>query len=68
MFLLQIATLSRDEVGAYQELRARLDTVSGRVNGAYATVDWVPLRYVNRAYRRDELAGGKRPVGKMLTP
>lgn len=57
VFLLQIATLSRDEVGAYQDLRARLDTVSGRINGAHATVDWVPLRYVNRAYRRDELAG-----------
>ncbi|MBN9320155.1 MAG: trehalose-6-phosphate synthase [Caulobacterales bacterium] len=57
LFLLQIATLSRENVDAYQDLRARLDTVSGRINGAYATVDWVPLRYVNRAYRRDELAG-----------
>lgn len=57
LFLLQIATLSREEVDAYQDLRARLDTVSGRINGAYATLDWVPLRYVNRAYRRDELAG-----------
>ena len=57
VFLLQIATLSRDEVDAYQDLRARLDTISGRINGAHATMDWVPLRYVNRAYRRDELAG-----------
>lgn len=57
IFFLQIATLSRDEVEAYQDLRARLDAVSGRINGAYATVDWVPLRYVNRSYRRDELAG-----------
>lgn len=57
VFMLQIATLSRDEVDAYQDLRARLDAVSGRINGAYATIDWVPLRYVNRSYRRDELAG-----------
>lgn len=57
VFMLQIATLSRGDVVAYQELRARLDTVSGRINGAYASVDWVPLRYVNRRYRRDELAG-----------
>lgn len=57
VFLLQIATLSRYEVDAYQDLRARLDGVSGRINGAYATVDWVPLRYVNKSYRRDELAG-----------
>ncbi|MDI1364752.1 MAG: alpha,alpha-trehalose-phosphate synthase (UDP-forming) [bacterium] len=57
VFLLQIATPSRDEVEAYQEIRARLEGVSGRINGAYATVEWVPIRYVNRAYRRDELAG-----------
>jgi len=57
VFFLQIATPSRDEVEAYQEIRARLDGVSGRINGAYATVDWVPIRYVNRGYRRDELAG-----------
>jgi trehalose 6-phosphate synthase len=57
VFLLQIATLSRDGVGAYQELRRRLDAAAGRVNGAHATFDWVPLRYVNTAHRRDELAG-----------
>ena len=57
VFLLQIATSSRDALEAYQEIRARLDAISGRVNGAYATVDWVPIRYVNRSHRRDELAG-----------
>jgi trehalose 6-phosphate synthase len=55
--LLQIATPSRNDVPTYQEIRARLDAVSGRINGAYATVEWVPIRYVNRSYRRDELAG-----------
>ncbi|MDI7775300.1 alpha,alpha-trehalose-phosphate synthase (UDP-forming) [Asticcacaulis sp. EMRT-3] len=57
VFMLQIATRSRDAVDAYQDLRERLDTISGQINGAHATVDWVPLRYVNRPYRRDELAG-----------
>ncbi len=57
VFMLQIATPSRDEVPAYQEIRSRLDAVSGRINGAFATADWVPVRYVNRTYRRDELAG-----------
>lgn len=57
VFLMQIATPSRDEVSAYQEIRSRLDAVTGRINGAFATVEWVPIRYVNRAYRRDELAG-----------
>lgn len=57
VFLLQIATPSRTGVEAYQDLRARLDTITGRVNGQHATVDWVPLRYVNHPYRRDELSG-----------
>src|SRR5690606_31328153 len=57
VFFLQIATPSRTDVGAYQDLRERLDTISGRVNGTHATVDWVPLRYVNQSYRRDELCG-----------
>ena len=57
VFMLEIATLSRDAVEAYQDLRGRLDAIAGRVNGAYGTMDWVPLRYVNTGYRQDELAG-----------
>ncbi|WP_340645359.1 alpha,alpha-trehalose-phosphate synthase (UDP-forming) [Phenylobacterium sp.] len=57
VFFLQVATPSRDEVEAYQDIRSRLEAVSGRINGAFADVDWVPIRYVNRAYRRDVLAG-----------
>lgn len=57
VFYLQIATPSRTGVEAYQDLRARLDTISGRINGSHASIDWVPLRYVNRPYRRDELSG-----------
>ena len=45
------------EVEAYQDLRARIDALSGRINGAYADMDWAPIRYVHRNYRRDELAG-----------
>ncbi len=69
VFLLQVATPSRDEVEAYQEIRSRLDAVTGRINGAFATPDWVPIRYVNRSYRRDELAGiyGAAQVG-LVTP
>jgi trehalose 6-phosphate synthase len=55
--LLQIAPISRDEVEAYQDLRGRLDGLIGRINGAYAEMDSTPIRYVNRSYRRDELAG-----------
>ncbi len=41
---------------SYQEIRASLEAVSGRINGAYASAEWVPIRYVNQGYPRDELA------------
>ena len=54
---LQIAPTSREEVGAYQDLRARIDALSGRINGAWADMDWSPIQYVNRNHTRAELAG-----------
>ncbi|NBB16311.1 alpha,alpha-trehalose-phosphate synthase (UDP-forming) [Caulobacter sp. SLTY] len=69
VFMLQIATPSRDAVEAYQDLRGRLDAVAGRINGAFATLDWVPLRYVNSGFRQDELAGVYRSARvALITP
>jgi trehalose 6-phosphate synthase len=69
VLMLQIAPVSREGVEAYQEIRARLDALSGRINGEFADVDWTPIRYVNKNYRRDELAGiyGAARVG-LVTP
>ncbi|MDO8377648.1 alpha,alpha-trehalose-phosphate synthase (UDP-forming) [Phenylobacterium sp.] len=57
VLMLQIAPVSREGVEAYQEIRGRLDALSGRINGEYADIDRNPVRYVNKNYRRDELAG-----------
>ncbi len=57
VFLLQIAPPSRGAVESYQKIRTALEQLSGHINGAYADVDWVPIRYVNRGYPRDVLAG-----------
>jgi trehalose 6-phosphate synthase len=54
---LQITPPSRSEVEAYQDLRQRIDALAGRINGAWADMDWTPIRYVHRNYRRDQLAG-----------
>jgi trehalose 6-phosphate synthase len=61
--------VSREGVEAYQEIRGRLDALSGRINGEFADVDWQPFRYVNKNYRRDELVGiyGAASVG-LVTP
>jgi trehalose 6-phosphate synthase len=57
VLLLQVTPISRDEVDAYQDIRGRLDALAGRINGQYAEMDWQPIRYLNRTYRRDQLAG-----------
>ena len=57
VLLLQVTPISRDEVDAYQDIRGRLDALAGRINGEYADMDWQPIRYINRTYRRDQLAG-----------
>jgi trehalose 6-phosphate synthase len=69
LLMLQIAPVSRESVDAYQEIRGRLDAISGRINGEFADVDWAPFRYVNKNYRRDELSGiyGAARIG-LVTP
>ncbi|MFC7499670.1 alpha,alpha-trehalose-phosphate synthase (UDP-forming) [Enterovirga sp. GCM10030262] len=69
IFLLQIAPPSRGEVATYEEIRENLDELSGRINGEFAEVDWVPIRYVNQGYPREELAGFYRaaPIA-LITP
>ena len=57
VFLLQVTPISRDEVDTYQDIRARLDALAGRINGEFSDMDWQPIRYLNRTYRRDQLAG-----------
>ena len=55
--MVQIAPPSRSDVATYREIRAKLDSLAGRINGVWADVDWTPIRYVNQGYGRDELAG-----------
>ena len=55
--LLQIAPPSRGSVESYQRIRSTLEGLAGRINGAHAALDWVPIRYVNQGYSRDMLAG-----------
>ncbi|MEN5147142.1 alpha,alpha-trehalose-phosphate synthase (UDP-forming) [Brevundimonas diminuta] len=57
VFLLQVTPISRDDVDTYQDMRVRLEALAGRVNGAHADMDWQPVRYLNRTFRRDQLAG-----------
>jgi trehalose 6-phosphate synthase len=69
VFLLQIAPPSRGEVDTYEAIRESLDELSGRINGEFAEVDWVPIRYVNQGYGREDLAGFYRAAKvALITP
>jgi len=66
---MQIAPISRGEVAQYRKLRSELDGLTGRINGKFAEFDWVPVRYLNKAFSRNSLAGFYRhaKVG-LITP
>ena len=53
----QIAPPSREDVNTYRRIRETLDSLAGRINGRFSDVDWTPMRYVNRGYSREALAG-----------
>lgn len=55
--LLQIASPTRENVEAYQDIRHELEQISGEVNGEFSELGYVPIQYIHRAVPRDDLAG-----------
>ncbi|MCM2291606.1 alpha,alpha-trehalose-phosphate synthase (UDP-forming) [Allorhizobium sp. BGMRC 0089] len=54
---LQVTPKSRSDVPEYEAMQRMVAEQAGRVNGALGTVDWVPIRYINRSVARPVLAG-----------
>ena len=48
---MQIAPPSRGDIETYREIGHELEAEAGRINGRFAEVDWMPLRYLNRRLR-----------------
>ncbi len=55
--LMQIAPPSRSEVPEYREIRRNLETEAGHINGRFADFDWTPIHYLNKSFKRENLAG-----------
>lgn len=55
MVFMQIAPPSRGDIETYREIRHALEAEAGRINGRFAEVDWMPLRYLNRGFARSAL-------------
>jgi trehalose 6-phosphate synthase len=60
---MQIAPPTRVGVRAYEEIREDLEQAAGNINGRYADIDWVPIRYLNRGYDRGIIMALMRTAG-----
>ena len=57
---------SRDKVPSYQEFRRTVNELVGRINGAFSSVDWVPIHYVHRSLTETHVAALYRAADVML--
>lgn len=53
--LVQVAVPSRQDVEEYQNLRAMVNELVGRINGRFGTVDWMPIHFMHRSVPFSEL-------------
>ncbi|RPF49886.1 trehalose 6-phosphate synthase [Thermodesulfitimonas autotrophica] len=54
--LIQIGVPTRAGVGAYEELRRRVEDCVNRINSRFGRSSWTPVWYLARAYSQRELA------------
>ncbi len=55
--LIQIASPSREDVSAYNDILHELESLCGSINGNFGELDWMPVRYMHRTVARTRLPG-----------
>jgi trehalose 6-phosphate synthase len=55
--LIQIASPSREDVSAYNEILHELESLCGSINGNFGELDWMPVRYMHRTVAPHAPAG-----------
>lgn len=53
--LSQIAPPTRETVEAYCDIRKTLEAMTGKINGMFGELDWVPIHYIHRSAPRRRL-------------
>jgi trehalose 6-phosphate synthase len=53
--LVQVAVPSRQDVEEYQNLRAVVNELVGRINGKFGTVEFTPIHFLHRSINFDEM-------------
>ena len=54
--LVQVASPSRENVGAYQQLREEVELLVGRINGEHADIGSAAISYLHHSYPQEEMA------------
>ena len=54
--LVQVASPSRENVGAYQTLRDDVELLVGRINGDHGQVGHAPVQYLHQSFPMEEMA------------
>ncbi|WP_129339041.1 alpha,alpha-trehalose-phosphate synthase (UDP-forming) [Cellulomonas endophytica] len=54
--LVQVASPSRENVEAYQQLRDEVELLVGRINGDHGTVGHTPIQYLHQSFPMEEMA------------
>ncbi len=52
---IQIAAPTRTEVPEYQKMKEEIDQAVGRINGALAEDNWIPIHYFYRSFPMDDV-------------
>jgi trehalose 6-phosphate synthase/phosphatase len=64
--LVQVAVPSRENVGAYRELRDEVEAMVGRLEGEFATSSWAPVHYLYRGLSQEEVVSLYRAADAVL--
>ncbi len=54
--MVQVASPSRENVGAYQQLRDDVELLVGRINGDHGQVGHTPVQYLHQSFPMEEMA------------
>lgn len=54
--MIMVVVPSRAKVKSYMDLKEEIDTLVGRINSKYSTLNWVPVHYFYRSFPFNELS------------
>ncbi|WP_186757561.1 bifunctional alpha,alpha-trehalose-phosphate synthase (UDP-forming)/trehalose-phosphatase [Echinicola salinicaeni] len=54
--MIMVVVPSRAKVKSYKDLKEEIDTLVGRINSDYSTLNWVPIHYFYRSFPFEELS------------